>query len=220
MVHMLDQQQSQISMLQNDHISSIWVANIRVAEKAVPAIEVPWYKHGNVLTYLQHHPAVNKLDRAIDIACGLAGLHSVGIVHGNMHPGNMLITDNGRACITDVGLYTSVIRTTRGHRLPIPLQWPYKSPEELVNGVQTSYTDVYSFACTVYSMYTGRSPLVYVRDMQRIAERGHGGLLAGSKPEGLSDAVWIVLNRCWAIHPASRPTMAAVEYELRKLGRN
>jgi hypothetical protein len=70
-------------------------------------------------------------------------------------------------------------------------------------------------------MYTGycaikRSPRVYARYIQR----GHGGLLAGSKPEGLSDAVWNVLNRCWAIHPASRPTMRAVEVELRELGRN
>lgn len=69
-------------------------------------------------------------------------------------------------------------------------------------------------------MYTGRSPFVYPRDVQRITERGHGGLLAGSKPEGLSDAVWTVLNRCWAIQPVHRPTMRAVEDELKELGRN
>jgi Protein tyrosine and serine/threonine kinase len=66
--------------------------------------------------------------------------------------GNVLVMDDGRACITDVGVYTSVIQTTRGHRLRIPLQWPYKSPEELLAGVQTSNSDVYSFACTVYSV--------------------------------------------------------------------
>jgi hypothetical protein len=64
----------------------------------------------------------------------------------------VLITDDGRACITDVGIYTSVIQTTHGHRLPIPPQWPYKSPDELLNGIQTSHADVYSFACTVYSV--------------------------------------------------------------------
>jgi hypothetical protein len=64
----------------------------------------------------------------------------------------VLITDDGRACVTDVGIYTSVIQTIRGHRIPIPPQWPYKSSEELLNGVQTSHTDVYSFACTVYSV--------------------------------------------------------------------
>jgi hypothetical protein len=78
MVHMLHQQQSQISMLQHDHISPIWVANTRVAGKAVPAIEVPWYKHGNVLAYLQHHPTVNKLDLV-----GLRHLYRSGIVNAD-----------------------------------------------------------------------------------------------------------------------------------------
>jgi hypothetical protein len=62
MIYMLHKQQSKISTLQHDFISPILVANARVAEKAVPAIEVPWYEHGNVLTYLQQHPSVNKLD--------------------------------------------------------------------------------------------------------------------------------------------------------------
>jgi len=39
-----------------------------------------------------------------------------------------------------------------GDRVFVPPEWPYKSPDELVDGICTLHTDVYSFGCTVYAV--------------------------------------------------------------------
>jgi hypothetical protein len=64
----------------------------------------------------------------------------------------VVITDSGRACINDVGIYTAVMQATQGDRVFVPPEWPYKSPDELVDGICTLHTDVYSFGCTVYAV--------------------------------------------------------------------
>ena len=55
------------------------------------------------------------------------------------------------------------------------------------------------------------------RGIQQLIEQGHGALLRHSKPEDLNEALWAVLSRCWALYPASRPTMKQVVRELREL---
>ena len=64
--------------------------------------------------------------------------------------GNVLITDDFRAPITDAGVYMSAVQTLSVDHFRVPSQWPYKLPEELRDGIRISHTDVYSFACTVY----------------------------------------------------------------------
>jgi hypothetical protein len=103
MIHAFLRQQSRIDQLQNDHISSIRAAKTIIAGIAVPAVAVRWYRQGNMLTYIQCNPHVNKLNlvrlpplygssgvdpsvQVIDLANGLAALHSINIIHGNLHP--------------------------------------------------------------------------------------------------------------------------------------
>ncbi len=39
-----------------------------------------------------------------DVLAGVSALHAAGLTHGNLHPGNILMSDQGRARITDIGL--------------------------------------------------------------------------------------------------------------------
>ncbi len=39
-----------------------------------------------------------------DVLAGVSALHVAGLTHGNLHPGNILMSDQGRARITDIGL--------------------------------------------------------------------------------------------------------------------
>jgi serine/threonine protein kinase len=107
----------------------------------------------------------------MDIASGLNYLHSIGVVHGNLHlvnlnpiPHNLccsvlrllkenkLVTDSGGACITDVGVNTLAIRTIYKDFYPVPSAWAYKAHEELMNGLRDRRTDVFSFASTAYAV--------------------------------------------------------------------
>ena len=116
MIHALLHQQARIDQLQNDHISSVRAAKTTIAGIAVPAVAVRWHRHGNMLAYIQRNPHVNKLNlvrlpplcrsssadpslQVIDLANGLAGLHSINIIHGNLHPVSTLspiVTDSNR----------------------------------------------------------------------------------------------------------------------------
>jgi hypothetical protein len=62
MIRALLLQQSQIDLLRQDNVSPIRVTNAMMAGQPVPAIAVPWYKHGNILVFLQRNPNVDKLD--------------------------------------------------------------------------------------------------------------------------------------------------------------
>lgn len=73
----------------------------------------------------------------------------------------MLITDDRRACIADIGVYASVVPIIYTDRYPILSSWAYKSPEELQNGTFSFQADVYSFACTVYSV----SPVIHSKSL-------------------------------------------------------
>jgi|GEM_PF-1785765 len=87
---------------------------------------------------------------------GLAFLHSHGIVHGNLKPGNILLTLEGTPKLTDFG----------GNILPVGASLrlsalPYLSPEQMMrpkdNGsLVDARTDLFSLTLVLYEMLTGK----------------------------------------------------------------
>lgn len=76
-------------------------------------------KNGSALKYINSTEEV--IDRMIilgDVASGLEYLHARHIVHGDLRAANVLISDDGRACITDFGL-SSLIEVVRATMLMI-----------------------------------------------------------------------------------------------------
>ena len=69
---------------------------------------------------------------------------------------NVMITDDRRPCITDIGLKSRLFNIIKNGTYPIPSGWMYKAPEELLLECDpasfrpTRAMDVYSFASTVY----------------------------------------------------------------------
>jgi formylglycine-generating enzyme required for sulfatase activity len=104
--------------------------------------------------------------RIIDaIASGLAFAHRSGIVHGDLKPGNVLITESGEVKIIDFGIARLMTRepgatTTAGDERPklSALTPPYASPEMLENGTPDARDDIYGLACIAHELLTGRHP--------------------------------------------------------------
>ena len=69
-----------------------------------------------------------------------------------------MITDDGRPCISDIGLNARLSRLKYGDAWPIPSGWMFKAPEELIPNVNspifliTPNMDVYAFASCVYTV--------------------------------------------------------------------
>jgi len=142
---------------------------------------------------------------AIGVASALEVAHRKGIVHRDVKPGNILITDGGDVKVTDFGIARAVAEasmTVTGTTLG---SVHYFSPEQARGDEVTGASDVYALAIVLYEMLTGRRPFegesaaaVALKrlneDPARPSELGH------PVPAGLE----AILMRALAREPADR----------------
>jgi urea transport system substrate-binding protein len=97
---------------------------------------------------------------AIESCRGLAAAHKAGMVHRDVKPANLLITENGTVKVSDFGLAKrmqgqSLQLTQAGQVLGTPY---YMSPEQWESGDVDERSDVYSLGATYYALLTGKYP--------------------------------------------------------------
>lgn len=95
---------------------------------------------------------------AKDIASGLTHAHVNNIVHCDIKPHNILMTDDGHAKITDFGIARAVTESTLTYGGSVIGSVHYFSPEQARGGVITPKSDVYSLGIVLYEMLTNRLP--------------------------------------------------------------
>ena len=115
---------------------------------------------------LSHRKAI---DYGLQIAKGLAAAHEKGIVHRDIKPDNIFITDDGRVKILDFGLakLTAAIDETRP-QTDVPTRkvntdpgtvmgtMGYMSPEQLKGQHVDHRSDIFSFGAILYEMLSGK----------------------------------------------------------------
>ena len=112
-------------------------------------------------------------DVALDVleqaAHGLAVIHRMGLVHRDIKPGNLMITQNGKVKITDFGIAkaAAAVPLTRTGMVVGTAQ--YVSPEQAQGMKVTAASDVYSLGSTLYAALegtrdkTGTDPVVTLK---------------------------------------------------------
>ena len=105
------------------------------------------------------------IDYARQIAEGLAAAHDKSIVHRDVKPDNLFVTNDGRVKILDFG----IAKLTQSHEVSPPAGSPtetatgkvigtaaYMSPEQLRGEGVDSRSDIFSFGAVLYEMLAGR----------------------------------------------------------------
>ncbi|GLZ52455.1 serine/threonine-protein kinase [Actinomycetospora sp. NBRC 106378] len=85
------------------------------------------------------------------IADALSAVHEAGIVHGDVKPGNVLITDDGIAKLTDFGVSRASWDTTATGGGLVAGTPGYFAPEVARGGDPTPASDVFSLGATLYA---------------------------------------------------------------------
>jgi TolB-like protein/Flp pilus assembly protein TadD len=149
-------------------------------------------------------PVSEALDYAAQIAGGLQRAHEAGIVHRDVKPANVMITDTGQAKIVDFGL-AKVAGTDLTREGTTIGTVAYMSPEQTRGGPVDARTDVWSLGAVLYEMLTGRRPFPGESDEAVIYAIRH------DEPKPVRDgraaipaALAIVVRRCLDKDPARR----------------
>lgn len=102
-------------------------------------------------------PMAQALDIAKQVAEALDYAHRRGVVHRDVKPANILITDEGVAKIADFGIakMEGVQLTQTGHMLGTPA---FMSPEQFSGGEIDARSDLFSLGTILYWMLTGTKP--------------------------------------------------------------
>ncbi|WP_431602655.1 protein kinase domain-containing protein [Mycobacterium mantenii] len=89
---------------------------------------------------------------------GLAAAHRAGLVHRDVKPENVLISDDGEVKIADFGLVRAVAAAGITSASVILGTAAYLSPEQVRDGEASPRSDVYSAGIMTYELLTGRTP--------------------------------------------------------------
>lgn len=183
------------------------------------ALVRPWYQE-DILQYGNSNPSVSKIRLLIQAAQAVEHLHRYDIVHGDIHPGNIFITDQGCATLADASVYTLACRFILHPLGRIPLQSSsiYQAPEFLCPGTEAFIqpakpSDVYALASVVLAVFTGHPP--FYESLVRTTERAVAKIILNGhldipKPDGIGNALWALLQQCWQRDPTARPSIGEV----------
>ena len=96
------------------------------------------------------------VDFSIQIASGIQAAHEHHIIHRDIKPQNILVSDSGKIKVTDFGIAKAATGDTIASSTMGSVR--YLSPEQARGGYSDERSDIYSLGITMYEMATGKVP--------------------------------------------------------------
>ncbi|GES81553.1 kinase-like domain-containing protein [Rhizophagus clarus] len=146
---------------------------------------------------------VDKYYNLYYITQSLSALHNSKLVHGDLHSGNILLSNNMIAHISDFGLSKPVGKLTKSNEVYGVL--PYIAPEVLRRKSYTKAADIYSL-----EICRGKRP--EIKEVRKVFD----DIENQKKFECLEKEYMELMIRCWDSDPDKRPTAAELHKHFRE----
>ena len=181
----------------------------------MPFLILPYCQNGSAFKYVTSNtpmPEEEAWKVLHDVAAGLAYLHGKipPIIHQDIKPDNILISDEGRYMITDFGISARVRSTLNRSAAEMSGgTLAYMGPERFGQNPQPIMaSDVWSLGAMMYELMTGNPP--YGNHGGMLQKNGADiPLIEGEYSQRLKDLIY----RCVALNTWDRPTAEQIERE-------
>lgn len=183
-----------------------------------------YFQHGSLRNYLTSDELepdyvrgyrrllVAKLEQLESLALELSFIHGLGLVHRDLHSGNILGYEKRFLHIADLGLCRPVNESDEEKIYGV---LPYMAPEILQGQPYTQASDIYSLGMIMYEIMLGLSPYYEYSHDRALACRICDGLRPQFKIE-IPQSVKNLIEKCWDADPNKRPTASYLYESLSK----
>ncbi len=151
------------------------------------------------------------LNTGVKVACALETAHRAGVLHRDVKPSNILITEYGAPVLSDFGIAASL--RVANPRDVFAMSVPWSAPEVLsVSTVGSVASEVWGLGATVYSLLAGRSPFEVPDGQNGLDQIKQRIVRVAQQPTGRWDVparLEEVLSRSMSLVPRDRHQSAA-----------
>ena len=197
----------------SNHPNIVAVYSAGVTEAGHPYLIMPFVSGGSLHDRLASGGPLPGESAALvgsKLAAGLAAAHAAGVLHRDVKPANVLMSEYGEPQLTDFGiarLVDSATTTTGSVQATIG----YAPPEVLSGDGATPASDVYGLGATLHAALSGEAPFAGPDDEPLTARIGR--VMTQMPPDlralGVAPGLAAVIESTLAKDPADRPQSAS-----------
>jgi len=154
------------------------------------------------------------LSFALQLADALQTIHANGITHGDIKPGNVMITENGKPMLVDFGISKDATRlddlktATTENFIPARIKGtlPYMAPEVISGDAPNTRSDIFSFGVLLYELFSGQRAFNASSEIATLdAVMNHSPTALKTLRPDVSDGISDTIDAMLAKRPEARP---------------
>jgi serine/threonine protein kinase len=174
------------------YVVPVYAAGLTADGRPYLVMELCAGSYADVLEEQGVRPVAEVLAVGAKVADALAAAHRAGVLHGDVKPGNILVTAGGEPRLADFGAAPGETLTPA-----------YAAPELFRGASLTAAADLYSLGATLYALLAGRPP-----HWPEVGTRSVAAVLRPDEPvadvPGVPPELAEVLRRATAVDPEDR----------------